>query len=451
MIKSLLGLTLCMNSANIEASVENNKIPQSEPLIQYESSELKNGLKIVVVPNGSLPVVTVGMIVHVGTADDPVDQVGLSHFLEHMMFSGTKKIPEDQFNKIILKNGGRNNAFTEYDMTFYYTTINKTHMSKILQMEADRLRNLTFTKKKVESEKKVVLEERGMRVENHPFGSVFERYLQVTHPYHPYGVQPIGFPHHIQKYNYESTRQHYDTWYQPNNATIVIVGGTSLSEVQPIVEKYFQSLKKKGNFDIRQRMPNPPRDGVTHVIRQKNARNSMQMLSWSYDVPNYTKVKDIKEYYTLCLLDQMIAGNSLTPLYIDLVDESEDLLSISSNYDGDGLDPRSFTISAVINPKHKLGDIKEKVLKKINEHLEKLDEDNLKLSKRALLNNISKIFDGNESLASNIALMLGHNQPISDLNSFEKQINEVTLEDIKKAAEKYLKDHHSVLEIMPVT
>lgn len=451
MIKSLLGLALCMNSTHIARSAEQTKMNNPEPLIHYESDELKNGLKIIVVPNGSLPVVTVGMIVHVGTADDPVDQVGLSHFLEHMMFSGTKKIPENQFNKIILKNGGRNNAFTEYDMTFYYTTIHKTHMGKILQMEADRLRNLSFTQKKVESEKKVVLEERGMRVENHPFGTVYERYLQVTNPYHPYGVPPIGYPHHIQNYSYQSTRQHYDAWYQPNNATIVIVGGTTMEDVKPLIEKFFNSLKKKGSYGERQRIQNPSRDGITHTIRQKNPRNAMQMLSWSYDVPNYHQVKDIKEHYALSLLSQMIAGNSLTPLYIDLVDESEDLLDISSQYDGDGLDARSFTITAIVHPKHKLDDIKEKVLNKINEYISKLDEENLKLSKKALLNATAAMFDGNESLASNIALMLGRKQPVDDLNQFEGQINQVTLDDVKKVAEKYLKAHHCVLEIMPAT
>ncbi|MBA4249122.1 MAG: hypothetical protein C0432_00155 [Candidatus Puniceispirillum sp.] len=451
MIKSLLGVALCLGTSTLEASVEQTTMIKKEPFIHYETAELKNGLKIVVIPNGALPVVTVGMIVHVGTADDPVDQVGLSHFLEHMMFSGTKKIPDDQFNKIILKNGGHNNAFTEYDMTFYYTTIHKAHMGRILQMEADRLRNLSFTHKKVDSEKKVVLEERGMRVENHPFGSMFERYLQVTNPYHPYGIPPIGYPHHIQKYNYNSTRNHYDAWYQPNNTTLVIVGGTTMDEVKPLVEKYFKSLKKKGTFTTPQRIANPNRDGVTHVIRQKNPRNAMQILSWSYDVPNYSKVKDIKEYYALCLLDQMLAGHSLTPLYVDLVDESEQLLNISSHYDGDGLDPRSFSITATINPKHKLDDIKDKILDKIKTHIKNLDEENLKLSKKVILNSISNMFDGNENLASNIALMLGHQQSLDDLNHFEKNINEVTLEEVKSVAEKYLKDPHSVLEIMPAS
>eukprot|EP01037_Dinobryon_pediforme_P017333 gene17333-17524_t len=200
---------------------------------------LPNGLKVIVVPNDMAPIVNVGVLYMVGTADDPPNLVGISHFLEHMMFKGTNTVPTSEFKKTILTYGGSTNASTSFDYTLYNTEIAKEHLELILKFEADRMVNLAFTEAEVKSEKDVVWEERRMRFDNHPFGQAYEVLLRALSWYHPYGVPPIGYPAHIQNYSYEAVRNHYNTWYAPNNAVLIVAGKTTLAEVMKLAEKHF--------------------------------------------------------------------------------------------------------------------------------------------------------------------------------------------------------------------
>ena len=440
---SIITLTLLIGSILMA-------VADQKPFINAQTHTLENGLKIIIVPNGLAPVVTVGVIYHVGTADDPLDQVGVSHFLEHMMFKGTKEIPGDTFNKLILKHGGANNAYTEYDYTFYHTTIAAKHLGLVLKCEADRMRNLTFTKAEIDSERRVVLEERLMRLDNNPFGVVSERFLRAMHPYHPYGVHPIGFPHHINNYTFQSVRDHYDAWYRPNNATLIVVGKVSLEEALPLVKEYFGNIKSHP-ITARKRPQNPPREGITEAIKQNNKRNSIIQLQWSYDAPHFHSELGKKHYYPLLMLEYLLGGSSTTDFSYHLVEKKKLALQVSSSYDGSSLDPKDFSVSAKLHPKSDVDALKAEIKILLEQVKTKgVSEEDLARAKSDMTGKLAFLKDGTEDLIQTIADYIAKGFTLDDLNTWRAKIEAVTVDDIKAAAQLIFKKEADVtLEIYP--
>lgn len=419
-------------------------------LINAQTHTLENGLKIIVVPNGLAPVVTIGLIYNIGTADDPLDQVGLSHFLEHMMFKGTKEIPGGEFNKLIIRNGGHNNAYTEYDHTFYYTTIAAKHLELILKCEADRMRNLTFTQEEVTSEINVVLEERRMRLDNNPFGIASERFLRAMHPHHPYGVHPIGLPHHIKKYTYKSARDHYDSYYRPNNATLMIGGKVTLAEALPLIKKYFGEIKS-APIPARNRPQNPPREGLTETITQHNKRNSIIQLQLSYDAPHFHNELGKKHYYALLMLEYLLGGNATTEFYHHLVERKKLAVHVSCNYDGDSIDPKDFSISAAIEPQGNVEALKTEINKLLVQiQKDGVSKDDLARAKIDMIGKLAFLKDGTKKLLTTIAGFVAKGFALDDLNNWSQRIEAVTNDDIIAAAQLVFKKAPPVtLEIYP--
>lgn len=407
--------------------------------IQSQTHTLKNGLKIVILPSGVTSIVTIGMLVHVGTADDPREQVGLSHFMEHMMFKGTKKFSKSEFDQVILRNGGVNNALTEYDYTLYYTTIAADKLDLILEIEADRLRNLSFDHAQVESEKKVVMEERGMRIENNPMGVVYERYLQAFNSYHPYGILPIGFPHHIEAYSFDSVRNHYDTWYHPNNVTIIITGCTSLETALPLIEKHFGPLKSKP-IPNRIRVQNPKRDGVIQKIVQYNKRNALNILLLSYDAPHYFNLekqgKKGKRLYCALKLLEIILSNTASQFYIQMVEKKKCAINVSSYYDGQSIDPKAFELTAMLSSDMDLQKARTEILAYIEDLIKNgILEKDLLVAQNAFIAGLENLKDGTDGYLFYIAdNILGRSRTIEDINELMDCFKDIKPEEIKEAA-----------------
>ncbi len=160
--------------------------------------KLDNGMEIVVIPDNRTPVVTHMVWYKNGSADDPIGKSGIAHFLEHLMFKGTKENPQGAFSNLVAELGGQENAFTGYDYTAYFQRIGKEHLATLMHFEADRMTNLVLSEEVVGPEREVVLEERRMRVDNDP-GAQLDETLQATlFAHHPYGTPIIGWNHEIE-------------------------------------------------------------------------------------------------------------------------------------------------------------------------------------------------------------------------------------------------------------
>ena len=183
-----------------------------------ETFTLKNGMRVVVISNRRVPVVTHMVWYKVGSADEPPGKSGIAHFLEHLMFKGTRKLASGEFSRILARNGGRENAFTSHDYTGYYQSVAVDRLEMVMEMEADRMTNLLFDAKEVEPERQVIFEERRNRTGNNPSAVLAERVNATLYLNHPYRRPIIGWEHEIRGLTIADLMAFYRRWYVPNNA-----------------------------------------------------------------------------------------------------------------------------------------------------------------------------------------------------------------------------------------
>ena len=207
-----------------------------------ETFTLKNGMQVVLVKNHRVPVVTHMVWYKVGSADEGPGETGIAHFLEHLMFKGTKTRKPGEFSAIVARNGGQENAFTSTDYTAYYQTIAKERLELVMEMEADRMTNLVITDQEVEPERLVVLEERRSRIDNRPGSILSEHINSALYLNHPYRNPVIGWEHDIKGLTINRILAFYKKWYAPNNAILVVAGDVTLNVLKPLAEKYYGNI-----------------------------------------------------------------------------------------------------------------------------------------------------------------------------------------------------------------
>ena len=207
-----------------------------------ESFSLANGLQVVVLPNHRVPAVTQMVWYKIGAADDPRGKSGSAHFLEHLMFKGTRAHPPGEFSALISKSGGRNNAFTSEDVTVFHETVAKDRLELVMQLEADRMTGLTLDDAVVLPEREVILEERRTRIDNDPVALLREQLTANLFLNASQRVPTIGWEAEMRRLSTEGALAFYRDWYMPNNAILVVAGDTDTAEVRRLAEKNFGAL-----------------------------------------------------------------------------------------------------------------------------------------------------------------------------------------------------------------
>jgi len=204
-----------------------------------KSFTLENGLQVIVIPMNRAPVVNHMIWYRVGAADDPRGKSGIAHFLEHLMFKGTPKVPDGQFSKIVARLGGEENAFTSYDITAFFQSVPKEYLGKMMEMEADRMVNLTLDPQVVLSERDVIRAERGQTIDQKPNRRMGEMMDAALLAGTPYATPIIGWDKDMAGLSREDALAFYQRWYAPNNATLIVAGDVTLDDVRPLAEKYY--------------------------------------------------------------------------------------------------------------------------------------------------------------------------------------------------------------------
>jgi zinc protease len=331
-----LVLTLSIGAASSEAAVFNP-----------ETFTLSNGMRVVVVTNRRAPVVTHQVWYEVGSADSPLGKSGLAHFLEHLMFKGTKTLGPGEFSKIVARNGGNENAFTGQDYTAYFQTIAKDRLETVMRMEADRMVNLQLESKQVGTERDVVLEERSMRVDNDPGSRLGELINATQYLNCPYRLPVIGWRHEIASYSREDALAFYRTWYAPNNAILIVVGDIDAAELQPLAEKYYGVIPARA-VPERHRVTEPPQDAPREVDLA-DPRVQQPSLIRSYLAPSFS-AGESKHAYPLEVLADILGGTSTSRLFRSLVIEQKLATSAGAYYHGTSLDRTTFRVYASPRP-----------------------------------------------------------------------------------------------------
>ncbi|MCB1971044.1 MAG: insulinase family protein [Geminicoccaceae bacterium] len=406
--------------------------PARSSIFNPETFMLDNGMQVVVIPNHRAPVVAHWVWYRVGTADSPLGKSGLPHFLEHLMFKATDKIPQGEFSKIIARNGGNDNAVTSYDFTAYYQMIARDRLELVMGMEADRMVNLHLTDEAVLPERDVVIEERRSRVDNEPSALLGEQLNVSQYLHHPYRLPVIGWMHEMESYTREDAVNFYKTWYAPNNAILVVAGDITADELRPLAERTYGQIPAR-DVPARVRVTEPPQRAERR-IEMRDARVRQPSFVRSYLAPSYDQ-EDQKTAYALEVLSELFGGGGTSRLYRSVVVDQALASGIAAYYRGSSLDDTTFRIYASPRPNVSLDDIE----KAINEQIATLladgvTEDELARVKKRMLADAVYARDSLSGAARAFGAALTTGQTVDDVEAWPDRISAVSIEDINNAA-----------------
>ena len=305
--------------------------------LEVSEQTLDNGLKIIIHEDHDIPNVALYLFYRIGSRNERPGTTGISHYFEHMMFNGTKKYGPKQFDIVMEKNGGANNAYTSNDITAYTDWFPREALELMFELEADRMVNLRFDPKIVESERGVVLNERKMAVDNSPGGALYEQMRAAAFTAHPYNWPVVGWASDIKAWTMDDLKHHYKMGYAPNNCTMVVTGDVSREEVPRLARKYFGPLPPQAP-PPEVRTVEPEQQGERRVVVHKRAQ--LPRLLVAYHVP---PTRD-KDYYALKMLGSILAEGRSSRLYRRMVDG--DQLVLAADYDySRAIDPTLFYFS----------------------------------------------------------------------------------------------------------
>ena len=312
-----------------------------------ETFTLDNGMRVVVVSNHRVPVVSHMVWYMVGAADEPPGKSGIAHFLEHLMFKGTKTRKAGEFSRMVARNGGRENAFTSSDYTGYFQTVAKDRLEMVMELEADRMTNLVLKADEVEPERQVIFEERRARTDNDPAAILREHVNATLFLNHPYGRPVIGWEHEVRALSLEDLAAFYARWYAPNNAILTVAGDITAAELRPLAEKYYGEIPARP-MAARVRPQEPPQKAARSVV-MKDARVRQPAWSRTYLAPSHT-TGATRHAYPLEVLVEILGQGATSRLYRSLVVERKLAVSAGAFYDADGLGPSTLVVYASPTP-----------------------------------------------------------------------------------------------------
>jgi zinc protease len=235
------------------------------PKLKIESHTLDNGLQVVLAPDTSRPVVNVQVWYRVGSKDERQGRTGFAHLFEHMMFRGSANVGPEEHMRLVREAGGAINASTDFDRTIYWQTIPSNHLERVLWLEADRMASLVVNEENFKKEREVVKEERRLRFENPPYGMLAEWVLAATFQNYPYKYLPIGSMDDLNAATVADVKEFFDTYYVPDNATLIVVGDFDPKVALEQARKHFGKI--------------PRSKGVPRVKAEEPAQTALRTIS----------------------------------------------------------------------------------------------------------------------------------------------------------------------------
>lgn len=304
---------------------------------------LDNGMKVIVREDRRAPVVVSMVWYRVGSVDEVSGTTGLAHVVEHMMFRGTRRRPDGEFSRLVAEIGGRDNAFVSRDFTAFHQQVHRMHLPLLLELEADRMTNLTLSPDAFAKEMQVVMEERRWRTDDRPRALLAERLWATAFSAHPYRHPVIGWMSDLESMTVEDAREFYRRWYAPNNATLVVVGDVDADEVFRLAAQRFGSIPARP-LARRRAQTEPPQNGIKRVTLQAPAQLGFGMFGWH--APALRPGSADWEPLALELLEWVLGGNESARLPRALVRDARVASSVDVRYDAAVRGPGFFVIAA---------------------------------------------------------------------------------------------------------
>jgi zinc protease len=400
--------------------------------LEVQEHRLANGMKVLLVESPKAPVVTVQIWYKVGSRNEVMGRAGLSHMLEHMMFKGTPKHPKGEFSRLIKKNGGNDNAFTSQDFTAYFENLAADKVELALELEADRLRGLLLDDKEFQLEREVVKEERRLRSEDDPQSYLAEALFAQAFQMHPYHWPIIGWFPDLNAMTRADLKRHYDTYYVPNNATLIVVGDFKAAKLLPVIRRFFEPIPKRP-LPPQQVVAEPEQRGERRIIVKRDAQLPTVMIG--YRTPNYSS----DDAYALTILESILSHGKTSRLYRNLVYEQKLALAVGAEYSLLRTDPDLFYCFAVVAPGQDTGQVERAVYAEIQKlQQEAPSGEELQRAKNQV--EAAHIFGQDSNFRQ--AMLFGQAETTGagwrQVEQFVKKLRDVKADDVKRVAQKYL-------------
>ncbi|MEA2072036.1 MAG: pitrilysin family protein [Campylobacterota bacterium] len=399
-------------------------------LPKYETKTLKNGLQIVVIPlENETNVISTDIFYKVGSRNEVMGKTGIAHMLEHMNFKSTKNLPAGEFDKQVKSIGGVNNASTSFDYTHYYIKSSSDNLKKSINLYAELMKNLNLKDEEFQPERDVVTEERRWRTDNNPLGYLYFRLFNNAYLYHPYHWTPIGFMNDIRTWTINDIKDFHKTYYQPNNAILMVTGDVDPKEVFKRVKKAFSDIKNNGEIPA-VKFVEPEQDGPKRVTVHKESE--VEMLAITFHIPDF---KD-KDQVALSVISEILYSGKSSRLYKELVDKQRLVNSVYA-YNMENIDPGLFIFMATCNPGVKAEQVEEELIKQINLMKEtKVTKAELEKVKINTKSDFVHSLESSTSVANLYGSYLVRGD-ITPLMTYEDDVKAITAKKVQEAAKKY--------------
>ena len=411
-------------------------------LPNYYTKNLDNGLQIVAIPmDNNTNVVSVDIFYKVGSRNEVMGKSGIAHMLEHLNFKSTKNLKAGEFDEIVKGFGGVNNAGTSFDYTHYYIKTSSKNTDKSLELFSELMQNLTLNDEEFQPERDVVAEERRWRTDNNPMGYLQFRVFNNSFIYHPYHWTPIGFMDDIKNWTIEDIKDFHSTYYQPQNAIVVVAGDIKKDDVFSYVEKHFKDIKNTKEMPSSVHTVEPKQDGERRAIINKES--NVQMLAMTYHIPNF----EHEDQIALSALSQLLSSGKSSILQKVLVDEKRLANSVYA-YNMELKDPGVFMFMAVANENVDALKIEKEILDIISKiqkgEIKEKELDKLKINTKA---DFIYSLESSSDVASLFGTYLVRDN-IKPLLEYEANLEKLKVEDIVNVAKKYLVKENSTTLIL---
>ena len=406
-----------------------------------KSFTLKNGMKIFILEDHSIPNANMYFFYKVGSRNEYVGITGISHFFEHMMFNGAKKYGPKQFDRVMEANGGSNNAYTSENITAYTDWFPSGSIEVMFDLEADRIAHLNFDPKMIESERGVILSERSTGLENNPLEQLWQETQATAFIAHSYQWPVIGWESDIKNWTKEDLENYFHTYYAPNNCVVVISGDVKFYEVKKLAEKYFEPIpagpKPRSLHTIE-----PEQIGERRLFVKREVPTPYIMMA--YHVPQ----SGSEDYYALDLLNSILSEGESSRLYNSIVDNQQLALEVGSLY-FDAFDPTLFFFYSIANDGVTALQLENAILSEVDKIIEEgITESELQKVKNQKLMGFyrsTETINGMSNTLGTYELFFGDYKKMFTAPDDYKKI---TADDIKNVAAKYFTKQNRTVGIL---
>ncbi len=411
--------------------------------VEVKKHTLKNGMTILVQEDHSIPNVALYVFYRIGSRNERPGTTGLSHFFEHMMFNGAKKYGPGEFDRVMEANGGSNNAYTSQNVTVYQDWFPRSALDLIFELEADRIRDLSFDPKVIESERGVVRNERKVSVENNNFGILNEQLWATAYTAHTYQWPVVGWDVDIVNWKMEDLQNHFRMGYSPSNATMVLSGDVKFEEIVALAQKYIEPIPSH-DPPPKITTQEPEQMGERRVVVRKFAQLPIVMVG--YHVPQTNS----PEFYPLQVLETVLFTGQSSRMYQRLVDKDQLALSVGGGWDW-SFDPTLFEF----NIRPRVGADPAKVEQVLYDELDRLQNGGITDQELEKAKNIRtaefyrqmKTISGKSNVIGTYEVFLGD---FHKLFTAAEEYNKVTKEDVQRVAQKFFTEkNRTVATLIP--